>query len=65
LNSARSSLGQRLGQHEVLDHRSVIRLVGARVFGSLGADVDVVTEASRSPYMRDRIFAEAVALGGD
>lgn len=30
-----------------------------------GVDVDVVTEASLSPYMRDRILAEAVALGGD
>ena len=32
---------------------------------SLGVEVDVVTEASLSPYMRDRILAEAVALGGD
>lgn len=29
---------------------------------SLGVDVDVVTEASLSPYLRDRILAEAVAL---
>ncbi len=29
---------------------------------SLGADVDVVTEASLSPYMRDRVLDEAVAL---
>ncbi len=28
----------------------------------LGVDVDVVTEASLSPYMRDRILDEAVAL---
>jgi uncharacterized protein len=32
---------------------------------NLGVEVDVVTEASLSPYMRDRILAEAVALGGD
>lgn len=32
---------------------------------SLGVEVDVVTEASLSPYMRDRILAGAVALGGD
>lgn len=32
---------------------------------SLGVEVDVVTEASLSPYMRDRVLAEAVALGGD
>jgi len=29
---------------------------------SLGLDVDVVTEASLSPYLRDRILDEAVAL---
>jgi predicted nucleotidyltransferase len=28
----------------------------------LGVDVDVVTEASLSPYLRDKILAEAVAL---
>lgn len=31
---------------------------------SLGVEVDVVTEASLSPYMRDRVLAEAVALCG-
>lgn len=29
---------------------------------SLGVEVDVVTEASLSPYMRDRILDEAIAL---
>jgi len=29
---------------------------------SLGVEVDVVTEASLSPYMRDRVRDEAVAL---
>jgi len=29
---------------------------------SLGVDVDVVTEASLSPYMRDRVLNEAVPL---
>ena len=29
---------------------------------ALGVDVDVVTEGSLSPYLRDRILAEAVAL---
>lgn len=29
---------------------------------ALGIDVDVVTEGSLSPYLRDRIMAEAVAL---
>lgn len=29
---------------------------------TLGVDVDVVTEGSLSPYLRDRILAEAVAL---
>jgi predicted nucleotidyltransferase len=28
----------------------------------LGVDVDVVTEGSLSPYLRDKILAEAVAL---
>jgi len=32
---------------------------------SLGVELDVVTEASLSPYMRDRVLTEAVALGGD
>ena len=32
---------------------------------SLGVEVDVVTEASLSPYMRDRVLAGAVAIGGD
>lgn len=29
---------------------------------ALGVQVDVVTEASVSPYMRDRVLADAVAL---
>jgi predicted nucleotidyltransferase len=29
---------------------------------NLGVDVDVVTEASLSPYIRDRVLDEAVAL---
>lgn len=29
---------------------------------TLGVDVDVVTEGSLSPYLRDRILAEAVSL---
>ncbi len=32
---------------------------------SLGVEMDVVTEANLSPYVRDRVLAEAVALGGD
>lgn len=32
---------------------------------SLGVEVDVLTEADLSPYVRDRVLAEAVALGGD
>jgi predicted nucleotidyltransferase len=28
----------------------------------LGIDVDVLTEGGLSPYLRDRILAEAVAL---
>jgi len=31
---------------------------------SLGVEVDVVTEASLSPYMRNRILGDAVALEG-
>lgn len=33
--------------------------------GSLGIKVDVVTEASLSPYLRDRILRVAVALEGN
>jgi predicted nucleotidyltransferase len=29
---------------------------------SLGIDVDVVTDASLSPYIRDRVLDQAVAL---
>ena len=32
---------------------------------SLDVEVDVVTEASLSPYMRDRILRDAVALEGN
>jgi uncharacterized protein len=32
---------------------------------SFGVEVDVVTEASLSPYVRDRVLAEAVALDWD
>lgn len=31
---------------------------------SLGVEVEVLTEANLLPYLRDRILAEAVALGG-
>jgi hypothetical protein len=31
----------------------------------LGVEVDVVTEASVSPYMRDRVLGDAVALESD
>lgn len=44
--------------------RSLFDLValGEELEEALGIEVDVVTEGSLSPYLRDRILAEAVAL---
>jgi uncharacterized protein len=44
--------------------RSLLDLVGLEqdLCGLLGRRVDVVTEGGISPYLRDRIFAEAVPL---
>jgi uncharacterized protein len=44
--------------------RSLLDLValGDELEEALGLEVDVVTEGSLSPYLRDRILAEAVAL---
>jgi predicted nucleotidyltransferase len=44
--------------------RSLFDLValGDELEKALGVGVDVVTERSLSPYLRDRILAEAVAL---
>lgn len=44
--------------------RSLFDLValGEELEEALGVEVDVVTEGSLSPYLRDRILAEAVAL---
>lgn len=44
--------------------RSLFDLValGDELEEALGVEVDVVTEGSLSPYLRDRILAEAVAL---
>lgn len=36
--------------------------LGDELEAALGVEVDVVTEGSLSPYLRDRILAEAVAL---
>ncbi len=44
--------------------RSILDLValGNELEEALGVAVDVVTEKSLSPYLRDRILAEAVAI---
>jgi predicted nucleotidyltransferase len=44
--------------------RSLLDLcaLGDELEDALGCRVDVVTEAAISPYLRDRILAEAVAL---
>jgi uncharacterized protein len=44
--------------------RSLLDLValGDELEEALGVEVDVVTEGSLSPYLRDRILAEAVVL---
>lgn len=49
---------------DMSEGRSLFDLValGDELQDALGVDVDVVTEGSLSPYLRDRILAEAVAL---
>jgi uncharacterized protein len=49
---------------DMSDGRSLFDLValGDELEEALGVEVDVVTERSLSPYLRDRILAEAVAL---
>jgi predicted nucleotidyltransferase len=49
---------------EMSENRSLLDLValGADLEEALGVPVDVVTEKSLSPYLRDGILAEAVSL---
>jgi uncharacterized protein len=49
---------------DMAEGRSLFDLValGNELEEALGVEVDVVTERSLSPYLRDRILAEAVAL---
>jgi hypothetical protein len=49
---------------DMADGRSLLDLValGDDLEEALGVAVDVVTEKSLSPYLRDRILAEAVSL---
>ena|SRR5215211_57534 len=49
---------------DMAEGRSLFDLVALsdELEAALGVDVDVVTEGSLSPYLRDRILAEAVAL---
>jgi hypothetical protein len=49
---------------DMSEGRTLLDLValGADLEEALGIAVDVVTEKSLSPYLRDRILAEAVAL---
>jgi uncharacterized protein len=49
---------------EMAEGRSLLDLValGADLEEALGRVVDVVTEKSLSPYLRDRVLAEAVSL---
>ncbi len=49
---------------EMAEGRSLFDLIALSndLEESLGVEVDVVTEASLSPYMRDRVLDEAVAL---
>jgi uncharacterized protein len=49
---------------EMTDGRSLFDLVALSdaLKEALGIEVDVVTEASLSPYIRDRVLDEAVAL---
>ncbi len=49
---------------DMSEGRSLFDLValGDELEESLGVEVDVVTEGSLSPYLRDRILSEAVVL---
>jgi uncharacterized protein len=49
---------------EMTEGRTLFDLValGADLEEALGVAVDVVTEKSLSPYLRDRVLAEAVSL---
>jgi predicted nucleotidyltransferase len=49
---------------DMSEGRSLFDLValGDELEATLGIEIDVVTEGSLSPYLRDRILAEAVAL---
>src|SRR3954453_62369 len=49
---------------DMADGRSLFDLIALSndLEERLGVDVDVVTEASLSPYIRDRVLDEAVAL---
>jgi predicted nucleotidyltransferase len=49
---------------EMAEGRSLFDLIALSndLEESLGIDVDVVTEASLSPYIRDRVLDEAIAL---
>jgi predicted nucleotidyltransferase len=49
---------------DMSEGRSLFDLIafGDELEETLGLEVDVVTERSLSPYLRDRILAEAVAL---
>jgi uncharacterized protein len=49
---------------DMSEGRSLFDLIalGDELREALGVDVDVVTEGSLSPYLRDRILAEAVVL---
>ena len=49
---------------EMSEGRSLLDLIALSndLKDSLGIEVDVVTEGSLSPYLRERILAEAVAL---
>jgi uncharacterized protein len=49
---------------KMTEGRSLLDLValGADLEEALGLAVDVVTEKSLSPYLRDRVLAEAVSL---
>lgn len=49
---------------EMAQNRSLLDLIALsqELEDTLGIDVDILTEAGLSPYLRDRILAEAVPL---
>ena len=58
--SAKSLLDEK--RDEILKLAALHGAANVRVFGSVAREVDVVDDGGISPYMRDRILAEARSI---